>query len=211
VSVLTGPEIERVVAHTRRCKGDGIPIAKLRSLPWIDVEPWRPEFAGPNSLDVHLADTLLRYDLPHGRAINPSSPPKTTPLATVLHGGLECWLLYPNTLYLGATEERIECHGVVPWIDGRSSIGRLGVSVHVTAGRGDDGWPGHGRPPAPFTLEITVVHPTILRPGMRVAQLTFMQTTGERRPYAGRYGDGAGPVPSRFYLPDVRPPEQPGY
>ena len=74
------------------------------------------------------------------------------------------------------------------------------VRDRAAAGRGDDGWPGPGREPAPFTLEITVVHPTILRPGMRLAQLTFMRVEGDRRPYAGRYGEAtAAPVASRFH------------
>jgi dCTP deaminase len=194
VSVLTGPEIQRIVERTKADKADTrCKVAPLsEAMPAIDVAPWRPECCGPNSLDVHLADTLLRYDLAHGRAIDPDNPPGTLPVATFSRGGRAGWLLYPGTLYLGATEERIECHGVVPWIDGRSSIGRLGVSVHVTAGRGDDGWAGR------FTLEITVVHPTILWPGMRLAQVTFMTTVGDRRPYRGRYYGDSGPVASRF-------------
>jgi dCTP deaminase len=200
VSILTGPEIERVVTRTRADKAAG---KRPGCLPWIDVTPFDPAMCGPNSYDVRLGDTLLTYDLTHSPAIDPNKPPptKAKPLCDVrwcgCYGG---WLLSPRRLYLGATAERIACHGVVPWIDGRSSVGRLGVSVHVTAGRGDDGWPGPGREPAPFTLEITVVHPTILRPGMRLAQLTFMRVEGERRPYAGRYGEAtAAPVASRFH------------
>jgi dCTP deaminase len=186
VSVLTGPEIQRVVERT---KARNVDLGhKSIQLPAIDVDPWRPECCGPNSLDVHLGSTLLRYDMIEG-VIDPRTPPATQVVPLDQWGE---WDLYPGTLYLGSTEERIECHGVVPWIDGRSSIGRLGVSVHVTAGRGDDGWAGR------FTLEITVVHPTILRPGMRLAQVTFMTVEGDRRPYRGRYYGDSGPVASRF-------------
>jgi len=193
VSVLTGPEICRVV---KRSKGIAVPWNETSdTLPRILIDPFDPAMCGPNSYDVTLGDTLLFLDPP--RMVNPDSPPPTREMTLKRSGH---WVLYPGRLYLGATRERVACHGVVPWIDGRSSVGRLGVSVHVTAGRGDDGWPGPGREPAPFTLEITVVHPTILRPGMRLAQLTFMRVEGERRPYAGRYGEAtAAPVASRFH------------
>jgi len=193
VSILTGPEICRVV---KRSKGIAVPWNETSdTLPRILIDPFDPAMCGPNSYDVTLGDTLLFLDPP--RMVNPDSPPPTREMTLKRSGH---WVLYPGRLYLGATRERVASHGVVPWIDGRSSVGRLGISVHVTAGRGDDGWPGPGREPAPFTLEITVVHPTILRPGMRLAQLTFMRVEGERRPYAGRYGEAtAAPVASRFH------------
>ncbi len=171
----------------------GINLNGYKTLPWIDIDPWLPQFCGPNSLDVHLGDKLLAYD--YSGAIDPECPPKTFEIEPwPEHDGRVSWMLHPKTLYFGSTVERIECHGVVPWIDGRSSMGRLGVSVHITAGRGDDGFSGN------FTFEITVVHPIILRPGMRIAQLTFMETKGERRPYQGRYKGptATGPVASRF-------------
>lgn len=198
MSVLTGPEICRVV---KRSKGIAVPWNETSdTLPRILIDPFDPAMCGPNSYDVTLGDTLLRYNRPfrHGvpLPIDPLNPPPTMTVPAENDG----WLLDPGVLYLGSTAERIACHGVVPWIDGRSSVGRLGISVHVTAGRGDDGWPGPGREPAPFTLEITVVHPTILRPGMRLAQLAFMRVEGDRRPYAGRYGEAtAAPVASRFH------------
>lgn len=193
MSILTGPEICRVV---KRSKGIAVPWNETSdTLPRILIDPFDPAMCGPNSYDVTLGDTLLFLDPP--RMVNPDSPPPTREMTLKRSGH---WVLYPGRLYLGATRERVASHGVVPWIDGRSSVGRLGISVHVTAGRGDDGWPGPGREPAPFTLEITVVHPTILRPGMRLAQLTFMRVEGERRPYAGRYGEAtAAPVASRFH------------
>lgn len=194
MSVLTGPEICRVV---KRSKGIAVPWNETSdTLPRILIDPFDPAMCGPNSYDVTLGDTLLFLDPP--RMVNPDSPPPTREMTLKRSGH---WVLYPGRLYLGATRERVACHGVVPWIDGRSSVGRLGVSVHVTAGRGDDGADMH------FTLEITVVHPTILRPGMRIAQVTFMRTEGERKPYVGRYQNSVGPIASRFHLPDVRSPE----
>lgn len=204
MAILTGPEIEEVVRRTRTMRAAG----QSPPLPSIDVDPWVPGHVGPNSLDVTLGDTLVVYDLhqcdetyyslgsltlPVGvldaRADNPTRTVAVPPEGFVLH---------PGTLYLGSTVERVECHGVVPWVDGRSSVGRLGLSVHVTAGRGDDGWSGA------LTLELTVVHHLRVYPGMRVGQLTFMTTVGGRRPYAGRYQHSAGPVASRFHLGDGR-------
>lgn len=146
MSILTGPAIEAVVRRTRDDKAH----CRLGVMPWINVEPFDPAMCGPNSYDVHLGPTLLRYDTRHGHYIDPDHPPAATPLAAVVGlDRLPRWYLKPGVLYLGATAERVECHGVVPWIDGRSSVGRLGISVHVTAGRGDDGWPGPRRGPAP--------------------------------------------------------------
>lgn len=93
--------------------------------------------------------------------------------------------LRPGFLYLGRTVERIRAEGFVPVIDGRSSAGRLGLFVHVTAGRGDDGFNGT------FTLEIVVVEPLLVYPWphelSRLIQVSFIPVVGERSPYKGRY------------------------
>lgn len=174
--ILTGPEIRRLWHH------DGA------DLPRLDVTPWQPWCVGPNSLDVHLGSTLLAYALDPAEDIDPLAPPPTYPVPRDVGG----WRLRPGVLYLGATEERVELHGLVAWVDGRSSVGRLGVQCHMTAGLIDDGFAGA------ITLEITVVHPTILRPGMRLAQLTFARVEGERQPYRGRYQNAGGPEASKY-------------
>lgn len=190
MSVLTGPEIIDRIERTRRAqaaRGGDPPLF----VPRLDIEPFDPRLAGPNSYDVHLGDKLLVYDLRGWGHLDTRQQPDAAPL--FIHP--EGIVLQPGTLYLGSTVERVSCHGLVPWIDGRSSVGRLGISVHVTAGRGDDGFEGC------FTLEITVVHPVRVYAGDRIAQLTFLTTVGERNPYHGRYAGADGPEASKFHLP----------
>ena len=131
----------------------------------------------------------------HPDAIDPAKPPETESIPACIYSGEgrpSGWLLVPGTLYLGATYERIELHGVCAQLTGRSSLGRLGVDCHVSAGLIDDGFAGN------ITLEIRVIHPIILWPGMRLAQLVFESIVGDRRPYRGRYYGDSGPVASRF-------------
>ena len=197
MSILTGPEIRRLAEGNFGVKGER-----------LEIRPYSPKWAGSNSYDVHLGDTLKVYDVsecplvrdPHllewHAAIDPDNPPPTMDLPKLPNGK---WLLLPGIGYLGSIRERIECHGLVPYFDGRSSTGRLFVSLHQTAGRGDDAWGGH------LTCEITVTHPIIITPGSRLGQFTFHTLTGERQEYAGRYqNQGREPVPSRFHLEDRR-------
>lgn len=86
-------------------------------------------------------------------------------------------ILNPNIGYLGSTVEYTETFNLFPYIDGKSSGGRNFISVHQTAGRGDDGFCGN------WTLEITVKYPTVVYPGMRIAQIYYEEFIGERKPY----------------------------
>lgn len=108
-------------------------------------------------------------------------------------------LLYPGKLYLGATVERTETPYHVPVIDGRSSLARLGVKVHVTGGFGDIGFEGN------WTLEIEVTEPIRIYPFMQFAQIGFHQPTGaiDKR-YDGKYQGDSRPTSSRIYkeIPD---------
>lgn len=81
-------------------------------------------------------------------------------------------ILYPGILYLGSTVEYTETHAHVPFIEGKSSMGRLGVDIHATAGKGDVGFCGH------WTLEISVKQPVKLYAGMPVAQLIYFPVEG---------------------------------
>lgn len=190
--VLTGPEISRQVG-----------------LGNIVIEPFDESLVGPNSVDLHLGPELLVYgssesmnstpadtlyaNVRWGRSIDdPLDPERLQPLLPVVPRSDGRWLLVPGRLYIGSTLERTETHGFLPVIDGRSSLGRLGVFAHVTAGRGDDGFCGR------WTVEICVVEPVLLRPGGRYFQTTFHTLRGRRRPYAGRYQGDLGPVGSRI-------------
>jgi dCTP deaminase len=167
----------------------------------ISVSPFDPKWCGPNSLDCHLGETLKVYDLPgevkdgrwvtHG-VLDPENPPGTLEYRPEADGR---WLLWPGRGYLGSVVERIESHYLVPDIDGRSSTGRYFVTLHQTAGRGDDAWGGH------FTCEIVVTQPTLIRPGSRAAQIRWTRLWGERKKYSGRYqNQPAVPVESLFHV-----------
>lgn len=104
------------------------------------------------------------------------------------------WLLRPGVGYLMHTAERVLSKKFMPLIDGKSSMGRLFVTAHVTAGRGDVGFNGQ------YTLEVVALYPTIVYPGMRFCQMWFVTHVGDLLDYSatGHYVNEAsmGPVPS---------------
>lgn len=134
----------------------------------ILIEPFRPECLGSNSYDVHLGRYLATYVEPvldarlHNRVREEVIPP-------------EGYVLQPGTLYLGVTEEYTETHRQVPFLEGKSSIGRLGIDIHATAGKGDVGFCNT------WTLEISVVHPVRVYAGMPIGQLIFFEVKGDVR------------------------------
>jgi dCTP deaminase len=190
--MLSGPEIEAEVDRGN-----------------IRISPFDRRWVGPNSVDLHLGDRLCSYARRQGRrkvrgvwAIDSRAPaPPLRDVKPLKDGG---WLLLPGVLYLGHTLETTWARGFVPVLDGRSSLGRLGVFCHITAGLGDDEWEGQ------WTTEHTVVEPVILYPGDRLFQLTFTRVDGaERRPYPGRYQFQAGVTPSRLAMEWTEPGEIP--
>jgi dCTP deaminase len=195
--ILTGDEIRRMVEAGR-----------------IVIDPFDPANLGPNSCDVTLSDELLEYvpDAPawhdhpcaEGFALHPLDMAKDNPTRKVWIPE-EGMVLQPGRLYLGCTRERVGSSIFVPWLDGRSSVARLGVQVHLTAGRGDLGFVG------PYTLEITAVHPVRVYAGVRIAQVSFFSAWGERgTQYRGKYGGAgcAGPQASRMYMDFQRKGEE---
>lgn len=104
-------------------------------------------------------------------------------------------MVKPGIGYLMHTKERVATSCYVPVIDGKSSLGRLFVKAHETAGFGDPGFDGQ------YTLEITSVFPVILYAGMRICQVRFHTMRGETNLYRGHYqGDNTrGAVPSRTW------------
>ena len=119
----------------------------------------------------------------------------------------EGMVMWPGILYLGRTVETIGSKIYVPFFDGRSSVGRLGIHVHVTAGRGDTGWFGT------VTLELHVVHPVRVYANCKpICQGAFFETVGEREEYKGRYQNQVDATPSRFHLDEhdrLRPSDPP--
>ena len=115
----------------------------------IVVDPFRPECLGTNSYDVHLSKYLAVYknrelDARKHNTINEIIIPE------------EGYVIQPGILYLGVTEEYTETHNSVPFLEGKSSIGRLGIDIHATAGKGDVGFCNT------WTLEISCVQPCLL-------------------------------------------------
>jgi dCTP deaminase len=102
-------------------------------------------------------------------------------------------VLMPGVVFLGSTIEVTRTQLFAPNLDGRSSVGRLGMQVHLTAGFGDDGFEGD------WTLEITAVHPVRVYAGVRVAQIWFSTLEGERKPYRGKYQGQRGPKASNLW------------
>jgi len=143
------------------------------------------EHIGPNSIDMHLHRSLLVYK------DNELDLLKDNPTEALVIPP-EGLVLYPGQLYLGRTIEHTTtvCH--VPCVEGRSSIGRLGMGVHVTAGFGDVGFSGT------WTLEITVVKPLRIYAGARICQLTLQTVEGATTLYDGRYQDQEAPTASRY-------------
>ena len=184
----------------------------------IVIAPFDPAMVGPASYDVHLGDELRVYDterylrsdggyiqkfLDH-KPIDPLEPPTTRPAQTQPDpNGGRCWSLEPGRVYLAATRERTETHRLSAQVAGRSSWGRYGLTVHVTAGYIDPGFCGA------ITLELVAAQPILVRPGDKIAQLVYTTLAGAYRPYAGRYQNApAEPVPSRFHLSDTRSAEE---
>lgn len=134
----------------------------------IKIEPFRRESLGTNSYDVHLGKTLAMYDINNG-VLDAKKHNK------IIHFEIpeEGYVLEPGKLYLGVTEEYTETHLHVPFLEGKSSTGRLGVNIHATAGKGDVGFCNH------WTLEISCILPVRIYAGMPIAQLIYFTTDNE--------------------------------
>lgn len=161
----------------------------------IKIEPWDRKCLNPNSYNIHLDKTLMVYERVYDSGRHwgrehlslPLDMRKDNPLKTIEipEDGL---VLMPGILYLGRTVEYTETFGLVPMIEGRSSIGRLGMFIHVTAGFGDVGFRGY------WTLEIMVTQPLKIYPGVAVGQLYYHTIQGEAVPYGedGKYQGNSG-------------------
>lgn len=174
--ILSGPEISKHIRNGR-----------------IKIDP-EPAYIGPNSVDLHLGDKLFKYR--DGLILGmPGNGNSSFLLEEVPVNSEGYWILEPGVLYLAATKEWTETHGFVPWIDGRSTLGRIGVAVHVTAGKGDNGFVGC------WTLEIFCIQRAALRPGSRCCQISYFDIVGDQVRYgdtrdSGRYAFRRDPAPS---------------
>ncbi len=177
----------------------GTEIARQREAGEIDIDPFNPDNLGPNSYDVTLGPKLLVYDLPDGGELDMRRP---TPTREIIIGP-KGYRLEPGTLYLGSTVETAVSKKFVPLLEGRSSVGRLGINTHITAGFGDIGWgydPDAGfeltRPT--WTLEMEAVHPVRIYAGVRIAQVYFLRPEGTLTFYRGKYNRQRAPEASKM-------------
>lgn len=197
--ILSGPEIVRQI-----CAGN------------IKIDPFVEKNVNPASIDLCLGTGVSVYESwvdysaseyqdrrtlftgeclrPLNHELNVREVPRVRSFDMCSRQG---WVLLPGILYLMHTMESVWSDRFVPVLDGKSSIGRLGIQVHITAGYFDPGFRGQG------TLEVTALHPVRVYPGMRFCQMRFHHMVGSFMDYqkVGHYtGDGAvGAVPSAAY------------
>ena len=168
----------------------------------ILIDPLDDASIQPSSVDLHC-DSLFRV---FRNDTTPFIDPKLsqedlTELVEVTEGG--AFILHPGEFVLGSTLERVALpDDLVARLEGKSSLGRLGLLIHSTAGFVDAGWDGH------LTLELSNVAnlPIALYPGMKIGQISFLRmTTAAEHPYGSKstgskYQGQRGPTPSRYYL-----------
>ena len=131
----------------------------------IKIVPYSRECLGSNSYDVHLGKHLATYT---NKELD-AKKHNTIEHFEIPEDGI---ILLPNELYLGVTEEYTETHSHVPFLEGKSSTGRLGIDIHATAGKGDVGFCGN------WTLEISVKQPVRVYFGMPIGQLIYFPVDG---------------------------------
>ncbi len=151
------------------------------------IEPYEERLVNPNSYNLRLHHQLLVYD-------NNELDMKKENKATLLEIPEEGLLLEKDKLYLGRTLEYTESHKHVPMLEGRSSIGRLGLFVHVTAGFGDVGFCGF------WTLEMFCVQPIRIYAGVEICQVFYHSIEGAYDLYkSGKYQKNKGVQPSLLF------------
>ena len=140
-----------------------------------------------NFIEVTLGDSIKVYDAPF---LNVTEDTPTREIIIPQEG----LMLKPNELYLGRTLEYTKTKKYVPMIEGRSSIGRLGIFIHITAGFGDVGFAGY------WTLEIFCIKPIIIYPNVEIAQLYYHTIDGEYEEYtSSKYQNNTDVQPSMLY------------
>ena len=152
----------------------------------IQIEPFQEANLNPNSYNLTLHEELMTYE----EVVLDMRKANRVRRITIPPEGM---VLNPHQLYLARTAERTETHNLVPMIEGRSSIGRLGLFVHVTAGFGDVGFCGY------WTLEMFAVQPVRIYPGVAICQIFYHELAGEYEPYASKYQHNSDIQPSLLF------------
>lgn len=176
---------------------------------YLDIDPWDDKRLNPNSYNLRLADELMVYgetipgweDDPI-QLLDMKAEMPTTTIKIPKKG----YVLKPGVLYLGRTMERTETHKFVPMLEGRSSIGRFGISIHETAGFGDIGFCGY------WTLELSCVQSIRVYAGVDICQIYYhmvcdnddlmrmcLNTTVRMKYDNGKYQNNTGIQPSMLW------------
>jgi dCTP deaminase len=152
----------------------------------VKIDPFNPASLNPNSYNLTLHDELIVYE---EVVLDMAKANRVRRIAIPPEG----IVLSPNQLYLGRTVERTETHNLVPQIEGRSSVGRLGLFVHVTAGFGDVGFAGY------WTLEMFAVQPVRIYAGVPICQIIYHEITGKFDEYDSKYQHNRDIQPSLLF------------
>jgi len=153
----------------------------------IIIEPFNEDQLNPNSYNLRLHNELLVYE---DHVLDMKKENKAKKII-IPEDGL---LLEPGKLYLGRTVEYTKTDKLVPMLEGRSSIGRLGLFIHVTAGFGDVGFSGY------WTLEMFCIQPIKIYPGVEVCQIYYHSIEGDYEKYSsGKYQNNTGIQPSLLF------------
>jgi len=152
----------------------------------IHIDPFDETRLNPNSYNLSLHDELMVYE----EVVLDMAKANRVRRVAIPEEGL---VLSPNQLYLGRTVERTTTRNLVPQIEGRSSVGRLGLFVHVTAGFGDVGFSGY------WTLEMFAVQPVRIYAGVPICQIFYHEITGEIVEYCSKYQHNRDIQPSLLF------------
>ncbi len=168
----------------------------------IVIDPLDESTVQPSSVDLRVSSLFRVFRNDTTPYIDPKQAQEDlTELVEVAVGG--AFILHPGEFVLGSTFERVALGpDLVARLEGKSSLGRLGLLIHSTAGFVDAGWDGH------LTLELSNVAnlPIAIYPGMKIGQISFLRmTTPAENPYGSdktgsKYRGQEGPTPSRYYL-----------
>jgi dCTP deaminase len=171
----------------------------------IKIDPFDDSCIQPSSVDLHVDQYFRLFRNHTSRVIDVREDQED--LTELVDTGEEPLILHPGEFVLGSTEEKVTLPSdLVARLEGKSSLGRLGLLIHSTAGFVDAGWDGH------LTLELSNVAnlPITVYPGMKIGQISFLQmTTAADKPYGSdglksKYQGQWGPTPSR-YADNFRP------
>ncbi|MBQ3646740.1 MAG: dCTP deaminase [Synergistaceae bacterium] len=153
----------------------------------IIIDPFDESRLNPNSYNLSLHNELLIYT---NKILDMKQQNQTQKILIPSEG----YLLEPGKLYLGRTNEFTKTEKFIPMLEGRSSIGRLGICIHVTAGFGDVGFAGY------WTLELFCVQPVKIYPDVQIAQIYYHTITEPYERYTkGKYQNNQGIQASMLY------------